>query len=144
VLGIFSNERNRIGEVWLKQAKLAPVCGALDCLVCTRQCSVPMLAPRQTGYSQEKMREPRLKFTGLSGVHRTIRCANGRPRDRCAPHGSANGQQVTPNCPVCQQTVWGATGPVATVIFAKQGRESCIVHCPVVQPKLTKWSSNCS
>jgi hypothetical protein len=38
--------------------------------------------------------------TGLSGVPAT-RPAKGRPRDQRGIHGPANGQMVTPDCPVC-------------------------------------------
>jgi hypothetical protein len=37
------------------------------------KCPVPRLARRQTCRSQEKAMAPRLKFTGLSSVHRTVR-----------------------------------------------------------------------
>jgi hypothetical protein len=62
----------------------------------------------------------RLKITGLSGessavnsslsgngkgnvaiIHRTVRWANGRPRNLRATRGSSNGRRGAPDCPVC-------------------------------------------
>jgi hypothetical protein len=40
--------------------------------------------------------------------------ANGRPRDKRVTRGSANGQKVAPDCPMCHQTVRYATRPVAS------------------------------
>jgi hypothetical protein len=39
---------------------------------------------RRTCYSREVINDVRLKFTGLTGVHRTVRWANGRPGQRSA------------------------------------------------------------
>jgi hypothetical protein len=44
-------------------------------------------------------------------VHRTVQCAthapaNGRPRDQRMKRGSANGQKVAPDCPVCHEGRW--------------------------------------
>ena len=49
--------------------------GAPDCPVCTGQCPVRQISAAQTSRSRVFLRRLRLKFTGLSGVHRTVRCA---------------------------------------------------------------------
>jgi hypothetical protein len=44
----------------------------------------------------------------------------------------ANSHPATPDCLVCHRTVQCAKGIVAaTVDFARKGRRSCTVHCPV-------------
>jgi len=58
--------------------------GAPDCPVCTGQCPVRQISAAQTSRSRVFLRRLRLKFTGLSGVHRTVRWANGRPGQRSA------------------------------------------------------------
>ena len=47
--------------------------GAPDCPVCTGQCPVRQTSVEQTSRSRVFLRRLRLKFTGLSGVHRTVR-----------------------------------------------------------------------
>jgi hypothetical protein len=87
--------------------------GAPDCPVCTGQCPVRQADSARTGRSREFADGVRLKFTGLSGVHRTVRCApdcpvsqrsaraNGRPRNPRGTRGRANGRKTAPDCPVC-------------------------------------------
>jgi hypothetical protein len=53
--------------------------GAPDCPVCTGQCPVRQADSARTGRSREFADGVRLKFTGLSGVHRTVRCAPDCP-----------------------------------------------------------------
>jgi hypothetical protein len=62
--------------------------GAPDC---------PVSHPRRTRRSREKEKGVRIKFTGLSGgapdcpvAHRTVRCANGRQRQRSVAQSSHN------------------------------------------------------
>jgi hypothetical protein len=79
-------KRNWIGE------KLAESSQTSTSLWCTGQCPVPRLARRWTRRSREKATTPWLKFTGLSGVHRTVRwakaaCTNGRQRNQRATRG---------------------------------------------------------
>jgi hypothetical protein len=68
--------------------------------------------------------------TGLSDVPAT-RPGNGRSRNQRVTRGSTNDQEATPGCPVCHWIVCYATW-LATVGFAKKGRKSHIVHCPVM------------
>jgi hypothetical protein len=98
---------------------------------------VPRLAQRQTHCSRESQRSMRLKFTGLSGVHRTIRCAPDYPvsqqrsRQRPAARSTCN-QWAT-----CGQSQWslGSTGqcPVCQVDLGFNGRlrqrRKEIMHC---------------
>jgi hypothetical protein len=109
-------------KYWLRQAKLAPACGAPDCPACTRQCPVPRLTPRRTGRSQKKLRTPWLKFTGLTGVYRTVRCASRAPNQRPVAR-SAGDTWTLPTVTRPHRTVWCATAVVAaTAGFTKQGR----------------------
>ena len=62
---------------------------------------MPRLARRRTRRSREKSRALRLKITRLSGVHRTVRRANGRPRNPRVTRGQANGLKGAPDCLVC-------------------------------------------
>ena len=99
--------------------------GAPGCPVCTGQCPVRQTSAEQTSRSRVFLRRLRLKFTGLSGVHRTVRWANGRPRDRRATRGRANGRKGAPDCPVCT----GLSGAPdlqrsATVGCARIGKQS--------------------
>jgi hypothetical protein len=76
---------------------------------------VPRLVRRRTRRSREKAKAPRLKFTGLSGVHRTVWCAPDYPVSQRRPRptvGSAisgrrlahaNGQLLTLGCLVCTE-----------------------------------------
>ena len=105
--------------------RLAPAAGG------TGHCPVPRLARRRTRCSRESPRTLRLKFTGPSGVHQTVRCANNvrvndRQRNQCAINerrvARANGHQAAPDCPVCQGDR-GCNG-----WLAKQGKKSCTVH----------------
>jgi hypothetical protein len=77
---------------------------------CTGHCPVPRLARRRTCCSRESPRTLRLKFTELSGVHRTvwwanIVLANCRQGDQRTINGRlvarANGHQAALACPVC-------------------------------------------
>jgi hypothetical protein len=44
----------------------------------------------------------------------------------------ANGHKAAPNCPVCHRTVRCAKGVMAAMVgFARKGRRSHTVHCPV-------------
>jgi hypothetical protein len=53
--------------------RLAPVCNAPDCPVCTRQCSVPRLArPTDKPLSGKTQRS-------VAIIHRTVRCASNCP-----------------------------------------------------------------
>ena len=62
--------------------------------------------------------------TGLSGEP-TVGRANGRPRDRRATRGRANGQEGAPDCPVCTGHVRCANGSKAPMVgFAKEGKKS--------------------
>jgi hypothetical protein len=68
---------------------------------------LPRLAPQRTGRSREKLRVPRLKFTGLSGVP-VERPSNGRPRVQRATRGLCQRSLgctalsgAPPDCPVC-------------------------------------------
>jgi hypothetical protein len=96
-------KRNWIGE------KLAKFSQTSTSVWCTGQCLVPRLARRRTRRSREKAMVPRLKFTGLSSVHRTVRwakaaCANGRQRNQrttCGPRQQSVG---------APDTVWCANG----------------------------------
>jgi hypothetical protein len=84
----------------------------------------PSLAPRRTGCSIEKLRVPRLKFIGLSGVHRTVRCvsrthANGGPRDQRATRG------LCQRSPDRTRLSGVPRGLVATTAgFSRKGRKS--------------------
>jgi hypothetical protein len=73
-------------------------------------------------------------------VHRTVRWANGRPRNPRATRGRANGQKGAPDCPVC-------TGqcPVRQQLQDFNGRlcqnrkEIRTGQCPVVH-----WTVRCA
>jgi hypothetical protein len=65
----------------LEQNRFTPIYGASDCLVCTRQCSVPRLEHPANWPLSGILSAPRLKFTGLSGVHRTVWWAHGATVD---------------------------------------------------------------
>jgi hypothetical protein len=76
----------------------------MDCPMCTGH----WLARRRTHCSRELLGTLRLKFSGLSGVHQTVRWAsnaraNGRQRDQRAISGRrvacANDHQAAPDCP---------------------------------------------
>jgi hypothetical protein len=88
---------------------------------------------RRTCCSREVINGVRLKFTGLSGVHRTVRWANGRPRDPRETHGRANGQKGAPDCPVCtgqclvRQRLQSANGRLR-----QRRKEIRTGQCPVV------------
>ena len=67
------NRKNPIGNVLARAAKNLLSLGAPDCPVVHRTVSgVPDWLGR-TGRSREFTGDVRLKFTGLSGVHRTVR-----------------------------------------------------------------------
>ena len=79
--------------------------------------------------------------TGLSGEP-TVGRANGRPRDRRATRGRANGRKGTPDCPVCTGHVWCAN--CAQICIRKQRSDElfmetnrapdsvrCAPDCPV-------------
>jgi hypothetical protein len=145
-------------------SQTSPACGCTgQCSVCSRHYLVSRLACRRTRCSRELLGTLRLKFTGLSGVHRTVRWANsahtnGRQCNQRAINdwrvARANGLQAAPDCLVCHRTVRCANRTTAaTVDFAKQGKKSHLVHvrwCTELsdaptntrQELPTKWSSN--
>jgi hypothetical protein len=89
--------------------------GTPDCPVVHRTVSGAPDWLGQTGHSREFADGVRLKFTGLSGVHRTVRWANvgranGWPRDLHETRGRANGRKGAPDCPVCTGHVRCANG----------------------------------
>jgi hypothetical protein len=63
--------------------------------------------------------------TGLSGEP-TVGRANGRPRDRRATRGRANGREDTPDCPVCTGHVRCANG--AQICIRKQRSDELFVE----------------
>jgi hypothetical protein len=81
--------------------------------------------------------------TGLSGVHRTVRCASRALTIVHAGHVSlTNGHQVTPDYPVCQ-VIHGRQRSVS--LEKENNRLLCSVRCaPAIrrQPEPSKWSSN--
>jgi hypothetical protein len=95
------------------QVRLAPACGTPDCSVCPGQCLIPRLVRPMNWPLSGKLRAPWLKFTGLSGVHWTIRWAHGQRSSSQTVdcHATAPGQklqkseafsngQVAPGCTV--------------------------------------------
>jgi hypothetical protein len=79
------------------------------------------------GRSREFVGGVRLKFTGLSSVHRTVRWANGRPRNPRMTRGRANGLKGALDSVRC------ANGSKSlTVGCAKTGKKSA-PDCPVRQ-----------
>jgi hypothetical protein len=79
--------------------------------------------------------------TGLSGEP-TVSRANGRPRDRHATRGRANGREETPDCPVCTGHVRCANGAQICIrqqrsdaLFMERNRAPdsvrCAPDCPV-------------
>jgi hypothetical protein len=109
-------------------------------LWCIGQCPVPGWRPRWTGRSREEARVPRLQFTGLSGVHQTIRYASGTPNQRSTAW-SAGATWLS-------QRSAGGTGLssvprgqwLAMVGFTEEGRKSGTVHCPMVHR--TVWRAH--
>jgi hypothetical protein len=62
-----------VDSLSLEQNRYASAYGALDCPVCTRQCSLPKLEHFANRPLSGNQSPPRLKFTRLSGVHQTVR-----------------------------------------------------------------------
>jgi hypothetical protein len=92
------------------QVRLAPACGAPDCLVCTGYCQVPRLAQPTNMPLSGKLSAPRQKFTGLSGMSPNcplsprpmVNFANGRLPSGQKGQKVRNGHRksVAPDCPV--------------------------------------------
>jgi hypothetical protein len=114
---------------------------APDCPVCTRQCPVMRLAPPvNSGHPRQKLWAPQLKFPGLSGVHRTVRCASHTPSQRSIARSAGAtwlSQQSTGDTGLLgvPRGLW-----LATVGFAKEGSKSSTIQCPVV--RLTVWCAH--
>jgi hypothetical protein len=119
-------------EVWLSLAKLAPACGAPDCPMCIRQCSVPRLAMPVNG-----------PFLGIRRgvvaiIYRTVQWDSCVPGQRSVAR-SAAATSAEPIVTRVHRTVWCSTRLfgvpwvqwMATVGFAKEGKKLCTVHCPV-------------
>jgi hypothetical protein len=114
---------------------------------CTGQCPVRQADSARTGCSREFADGVRLKFTGLSGVHRTVRCAPDCPVSQrsaeptvgsgiCARHvadptvGRGTGLSgVHRTCPVRQRLP--DLQQSATVGCAVYGNKSGTGQCPV-------------
>jgi hypothetical protein len=105
---------------------------------CTGQCPVPRLAPRRTGRSWENAEGT------VAIIHRVVRCAPDYPvcQSRAQPtvDRMISGWHVAqPTVRKSHRTIRCATGLssvprgqwLATVGFARKGRESRIVHYPV-------------
>jgi hypothetical protein len=130
---------------------------------------VPRLARPRTCCSQESSRTMRLKFTGLFGVHRTVRCTldcsvytglSDEPTTSAPTVDSAISAQSTgdvwpePMVTKLHRTVRCAKGTMAaTVGFIKQGKKLRTVHVrwctglsgaptDIRQEFPTKWSFN--
>jgi hypothetical protein len=109
-------KRNWIGEGWVQPNQHQPVVHR-TVWWCTEQCPVPRLARRRTRRSREKAMASRLKFTGLSGVHRTVRWApdcpvsQSRLRQRSAAQ-SAGDAWPAPTVSWSHWTVWCAPDSV--------------------------------
>jgi hypothetical protein len=138
--------RKWIGEVWLSPARLALACGASDC-------TVLRLAPPTNKPLSGKTQRP------AAIIHRTIWCASDCPVSQPCPRQqtvarSAGDTWSSPMVGRSHWTVRCATRVVAaTVGFARKGRKSCTIHCPVVHRTVrcahyrrqlwpSKWSSN--
>jgi hypothetical protein len=123
---VLESEKIQLQKLGSKQPRVCSVWVHRTVRWCTGQC--PMVHRTvsgvpgwrlSTGCSRDFVGGVQLKFTGLSGVHRTVRCApdcpvctglsgeptagraNGRPRNSRATRGKANGQKGVPDCPVC-------------------------------------------
>jgi hypothetical protein len=127
VLGNFSNQER------FKARSLAKFSQTSTSLRCTRRFGAQAGAPSELAALGKSLRLSRLKFTGLSGVHRTVRCApdfpvcqpRAQPTVNCAISGRhvdfSNGLQAAPDCPVCHGT-GGCNGQL------RQTRKG-IAHC---------------
>jgi hypothetical protein len=90
----------------------------------------------RTGRSQGKLKALRLYFTGLSGVHRTVRSTSHAPRQRSIARsagdtwltqrsrGDIGLSGVPPECLVCHVAGNGR--------LCQKRRKSRTVHCPVM------------
>jgi hypothetical protein len=116
--------------------------GAPDCPVVHRTVSGAPGRLRRTCCSREVINGVRLKFTGLSGVHRTVRCAPDCPvsqRSAGPPVGRAiHARHVAePTVGRGHRTVRCANGSQApTVGFAKEGKKSA--------PDSVRWCTGLS
>jgi hypothetical protein len=98
----------------------------------------PVSHPRRTHRSREKDQRRTTK------IHRTVRCAYGRPRNLRATRGSSNGRQGAPDCPVCtgqcpvRQRARSCNGqlcPIWKEIAHQTGYSSCpVAHRTVGAP----------
>jgi hypothetical protein len=88
VIGTLSNKMRLVWRRLAVPNQTSLVCG------CTKHCLVPRLARRRTCCSRKLLGTLRLKFTGLSGVHRTVWCASDCSVSQQRPHQRSAAQSV--------------------------------------------------
>jgi hypothetical protein len=122
-----------VGEVWLSPARLAPAWGAPDCPV------LRLAPPANRPLSGKTQR-----VTAI--IHRTVWFARDCLVSQSCPHQwsaaqSAGDMWTSSMVGRSHRTVWCATSVVAaTVCFARKGRKSRTVQCPVVHR--TVWCAH--
>jgi hypothetical protein len=99
VLGNYSNQER------FKVRSLAKFSQTYTSLRCTGLCAVSRLARSASWPLSGKTQG------ATTIIHRTVRCAathlaNSRPHDQRMTRGSANGQKVPPDCPMCHRGRW--------------------------------------
>ena len=112
---MLETERRREEKTWLCTARRLFRSGAPDCPVVHRTVSGAPGCLGRSSRSQEFADGVRLKFTGLSGVHRTVRCA--------------------PDCPVSQRSAAQSARDTWPSQRLEEGTGLSGVHrtCPVRQ-----------
>ena len=123
-------------KTWLCTAKGLFRSGAPDCPVVHRTVSSAPGSLGRRARSREFADGVRLKFTGLSGVHRTVRCApdcpvsqrsartNGRPRDQRRTRGRANGRKGHRTVRCAPDMSGAPTAPRSATV--DNGRQRCL------------------
>ena len=154
MLGTLSN---RMRLDWRSLAKSSQTCTSLRCTglssvhrtVSGAQAGVldELVALRKSWGSRGYNSPDYPVCTRLSDMP-AARPANGQPRDQRAPRGSANGQQVAPDCPVCHE----ASGWQRSASPKKEGHRALfiVVWCTGLsgaptdrrQSEPFSWSSN--
>jgi hypothetical protein len=132
VLGNFSKwEKSN----WRSLAKASQTCTSLRC---TELSSVHRTVSSALAGTQVNSPLSEKADDAMAKIHRTVWCPNGLfgvPVERPA-NDRSHDQRATCTSPMVTRPHWTvrcAMGPVAAMVgFTKQGRESRIVHCPVV------------
>jgi hypothetical protein len=120
-------------KTWLEQPRLCSVWVHRTVWWCTGQCSVHQAGAGQLAALGNSTAAYGYNSPDCPVVQRTVRWANGRPRNPSVTRGRANGLMGAPDCPVCTgQCLVRQRLQIVNGRLRQNRKEICTGQCPVV------------